>query len=226
MGLFGGNQNPELKATTDKINDYLGKIRCSGEPMDIISTFTKDTYLWAEARKRMIQEADSGILTADKVENRYCELVAELTNTPKNKVFERRSELRGEDIPHNEDIDSEDSQEIDSEDETPEDDKIYVMDGNTLETGKNFLGKKKDEYVRCKCILDDDNILIEKRSTFTAKPKGIEKIYYKDITDIEFIPDKISTIKIKTKDSETLIQQFSEEILKSFYNGLKEYVDN
>lgn len=224
MGLFGKDESPELKATKKKIDNYLGKIKCEGEPIDIISAFTPKTYLWAEARKRMIDEAYSGMLNENQVEDRYCELVAEITNTPKEKVFERRSKLRGHDISPN-DYPSNKSTTEEAE-EINESSKIYVMDGNTLETGKNILGKEKEEYVRCKCILSDDMLSIEKRSTFTAKPKGVDKIYYKNITNIDFIPGKISTIRIETQSGENLIQHFNQNIIKGFYNGLKEYVDN
>ena len=93
MGLFGRDESPELKATKKKIDNYLGKIKCEGEPIDIISAFTPKTYLWAEARKRMIDEAYSGMLNENQVEDRYCELVAEITNTPKEKYLKEEANL-------------------------------------------------------------------------------------------------------------------------------------
>ena len=223
MALFGKkNQNPEEKAALDKINDYIGKITCKEEPLAIISAFTKQNYLWAEARKRMVEETYSGMLSADMVEDRYCELVSEITGVPSDRVFKRRAELRGEIL---DDGNADVEEETVSESPPSQKNKIYVMNGNIVTQGTSFTGTPKDEVIRCKCVLDDDSLLIEKKSLFTSKSKGLEKVYYNEIQSIEFVPGPINSIQILTQYGETLIQHMSKDTLTGFYNGLMEYYE-
>ena len=223
MALFGKkNQNPEEKAALDKINDYIGKITCKEEPLAIISAFTKQNYLWAEARKRMVEETYSGMLSADMVEDRYCELVSEITGVPSDRVFKRRAELRGEIL---DDGNADVEEETVSESPPSQKNKIYVMNGNIVTQGTSFTVKPKDEVIRCKCVLDDDSLLIEKKSLFTSKSKGLEKVYYNEIQSIEFVPGPINSIQILTQYGETLIQHMSKDTLTGFYNGLMEYYE-
>ena len=222
MALFGKkNQNPEEKAALDKINDYIGKITCKEEPLAIISAFTKQNYLWAEARKRMVEETYAGMLSADKVEDRYCELVSEITGVPADRVFKRRADLRGESFDEENFTDS-----AFSESSSTGNDKIYVMNGNIVSQGTSFTGNPKDEIIRCKCILDDDNLLIDKKSLFSSKSKGMVKVYYNEIQSIEFVPGPINSIQIVTQYGETLIQHMSKDTLTAFYNGLMEYYED